>query len=271
MSRQTNTPPTGCMNRLANMLTVLILFLAGLTAVVIGITFFAPNLVPNNPLVPLLNPTPLPTDPPPTLLSLAVVPTATETPTPELQPTWTTIPDLPTATQPPTNTPRPTSTPTAIPTFPTRQPSPTITDTPTNTPTSTPLGPTATPTPTRASAPFTRSDVSPFYLQNQANSAGCDWMGVAGEVLNIDRNPVPVGSYRVHVWGNGLDERVVVGGAPAYSPAGWEQFLFNAPTVRTYNLQLETPSGTPVSEIYTFTTRASCEENLIRFDFVQNY
>ena len=96
-------------------------------------------------------------------------------------------------------------------------------------------------------------------------------MGVAGEVLDLNRNPVPVGSYQVHVWGSGLDERVVVGGAPAYSPSGWEQFLFNSPVVRDYNVQLETPSGTAVSQVYSITTRASCSQNLVRLDFLQNH
>lgn len=96
-------------------------------------------------------------------------------------------------------------------------------------------------------------------------------MGVAGEVLDLNRNPVPVGSYVVHVWGSGLDERVVVGGAPAYSPSGWEQFLFNSPVQREYNVQLETPSGTAVSQVHTINTRGSCSENLVRLDFLQNH
>jgi hypothetical protein len=96
-------------------------------------------------------------------------------------------------------------------------------------------------------------------------------MGVAGEVLDLNRNPVVVGSYRVHVWGSGLDERVVVGGAPAYSPSGWEQFLFNSPVVRDYNVQLETPNGTAVSQVYSIQTRASCSQNLVRLDFLQNH
>jgi hypothetical protein len=119
------------------------------------------------------------------------------------------------------------------------------------------------------SFPFTKSEYSPFYLQNFINNAGCDWMGVAGEVLDIERNPVAAGSYTVHVWGSGIDARVTVGTAPAYSPSGWELFLFDSPVVRDYEIQLEASSGTAVSAIYAFQTRASCTENLVRFDFVQ--
>jgi len=96
-------------------------------------------------------------------------------------------------------------------------------------------------------------------------------MGVAGEVLDLLRNPVTAGSYKVHVWGSGIDERVTVGRAPDYSPSGWEQFLFNSPVVRDYNVQMETTNGTAVSQVYSIQTRASCNENLVRFDFVQNH
>ena len=120
------------------------------------------------------------------------------------------------------------------------------------------------------SAPFVKTESSPFYLQNYANNAGCDWMGMAGEVLDLDHNPVPAGSYRVHLWGSGVDSRVMVGTAPAYSPSGWEQFLFDSPVVRDYEIQLESVGGTAVSPIYAVQTRASCNENLVRFDFIQN-
>ncbi|MCB9444316.1 MAG: hypothetical protein H6669_08780 [Ardenticatenaceae bacterium] len=118
---------------------------------------------------------------------------------------------------------------------------------------------------------FVKTDPSPFYLQNFANNAGCDWLGVAGEVLDIDKNPVPAESYRVHVWGSGIDMRVTVGTASAYSPSGWELFLFDSPVVRDYEIQLEASNGTAVSPIYAFQTKASCNENLVRFDFIQNY
>lgn len=119
-------------------------------------------------------------------------------------------------------------------------------------------------------APFVKTESSPFYLQNFANNAGCDWMGIAGEVLDLDHNPVPAGSYVVHLWGSGIDVRITVGTEPAYSPSGWEQFLFDSPVVRDYEIQLENVSGTAVSPIYAVQTRASCNQNLVRFDFIQN-
>lgn len=207
----------------------------------------------------------------PTVASLAVVPTLPPPTSTALQATWTPQSTPATATIRPSNTPRATNTPTPIPTFPTRTPTPTLTPTPSNTPTETPPGPSPTASATRSQYPFTKSDTSPFYLQNFANDAGCGWMGVAGEVLDLNRNPVAAGSYRVHVWGNGIDERVAAGSAADYSPSGWEQFLFDSPVIRDYNVQLESANGTAVSQAYRIQTRASCNQNLVRVDFVQNH
>lgn len=204
----------------------------------------------------------------PTAASLAVLPTLTPT---SLLPTWTPVPPEATATPRPTNTARPTGTPTPVPTFPTQTPTPTHTPTPSNTPTDTPPGPSPTASPTRSQYLFTRSDSSPFYLQNYANDAGCGWMGIAGEVLDLDRNPVAPGSYQVRVWGSGIDVRLPVGSAPDYSPSGWEQFLFDSPVIRDYEVQLESANGTAVSLAYRVQTRSSCNQNLVRFDFVQNH
>lgn len=208
----------------------------------------------------------------PTLVAVAVFPTNTPTPEfPTLAPTWTDIPDLPTITPLPELTLRPTLTPSIIPTFPSKTPTPTFTPTSTNTPTATPTGPTPTPSPTRSQFPFTKTVNSPFYLQNQGNGAGCRWLGIAGTVLDINRNPVAAGTYTVHIWESGVDARVAAGSSPAYGPSGWEQFLFDSPEVRDYSLQLESVNGTPVSQVYRVQTHASCSENLLQFDFVQNH
>lgn len=210
-----------------------------------------------------------PAEPTATLVAAAIVPTSTSTPTPNLMlaPTWTPGGrQQPLADATATNTRRPTSEPTITPTF----PPPTATPTPTDTPTATATpGPPPTATQTRSPFPFTSS--GPIYLQNFANAAGCNWMGIGGEVLNLERNPVAAGQYRVHVWECGIDDRVDVGSAPAYGPSGYEQFIFNAPVVRQCRVQLETVNGTPVSEAYQVSTRASCNQNLTLFNFVQNH
>jgi hypothetical protein len=247
-------------------LAIALLVMAGFIAV-----FFMPDMLSRTPLASILESAPS-GEAGPTVAVAAVVPSTTFTATPNrLQATWTPSALEPTADFGPTNTRRPTLTPSVTPTLPTKTPTPTPTNTATATPTETPLGPTLTPQPTRSAFPFTKSDSSPFYLQNFANNAGCNWLGLAGEVLDLNRNPVPAGSYKVHVWGSGIDERLTVGTAPAYSPSGWEQFVFDSPVVRDYNVQLESTNGTAVSQAYNVQTRASCNQNLLRFDFVQNH
>jgi hypothetical protein len=266
-----------CLSSVVNVLSAMLLVVALFVLLLAGIIFMAPNLLPGQ-LASALGLSQRSDEPAaPTLMALAVVPSLTPTHTPEpvspaslLVPTWTPIALQATAIPvvQPTNTLRPTLTPSITPTFPPATPTRTPTATPTETATP---GPSPTVTNTRSPFLFTKSDHSPFYLQNFANAAGCNWMGIAGEVLDLNRNPVARGQYRVHVWESGIDERVPVGGAPAYGPSGWEQFLFDSPVVRDYSVQLETSNGTAVSQVYRVTSRASCNQNLVRLDFVQNH
>lgn len=253
--------------RIANVLAVVI-FLVAMCALFLGVVaVVSPSTVANFfPAEPTS--TPLPPPPPPTVAAIAEVPTLTPTPTEDpLQPTFTpraTVTPMPvtaTATRPPTATPTP------VPPLPTRTNTPTPTNTPSPTPTE---GPSPTPTFTLSPFPFTKSPDSPIFLRNFANTAGCDWLGIAGEVLDTNGNPVPPNQLRVHITGSGIDERRPVGGSPAYGPSGWEQFVFDSPVIRSYNLQLETVNGTAVSQVYQVQTRASCNENLLYFIFQQN-
>jgi hypothetical protein len=263
----------GCGPIIQNVIAILFLLVALLVVAGFVAVFFMPDLLELTPLADLVRTEETTnTEGAPTAAVAALVPSMTPTNTPNaLLPTWTPKSVEPTPEPLPTNTRRPTSEPSITPTIPTKTPTPTATNTPTSTPTETPIGPTPTASPTKSAFPFTKSDTSPFYLRNFANSAECDWMGIAGEVLDVNRNPVPGGSYQVHVWGSGIDARLSVGSAPAYSPSGWEQFLFDSPVIRDYNVQLESSSGTAVSEAYRVQSRASCNQNLVRFDFIQNY
>lgn len=185
-----------------------------------------------------------------------------------LPPTLTPMPAQESDVPAPVNTLQPTLTPSVTPTFPPATPTRTPTPTPTDTPTP---GPSPTATPTFSAYPFTKDSNSPDYLQNWANTAGCNWMGVAGEVFDLDNSPVASGQYVVHVWDSGIDKRVKVGDAPTYGPSGYEQFLYDVPRIQEQNIQLETASGTAVSQVYRVQTRASCRENLVWFTFVQNH
>ena len=126
------------------------------------------------------------------------------------------------------------------------------------------------PTPTRSPYPFTMDDNSPTYTENFANNAGCNWLGVAGQVFDLDGEPVPAGAYMVGIL-DPVTSWSFTGSAPEYGPSGWEIYLWNEPIVATYQIQLFTPAGTPVSDIYTFVTVDSCDQNLVLINFVQNH
>ncbi|MFZ0545878.1 MAG: hypothetical protein WAM60_10600 [Candidatus Promineifilaceae bacterium] len=254
----------GCAVSLFNILAVM--FVVATFITLVFVIFLV--VVPDNPVVEALGLN-TSSEPEPTRVQVAIVPTLTATNIPGivLPATSTPIPSQNTATPPPINTLRPTLTPSITPTFP--PPTPTRTPTPTPTATASP-GPSPTATNTRSPFPFTKDLVSPQYLQNYANNAGCNWLGIAGVVQDVAGNPVAGGTYKVHVWDSGIDERVAVGGAPAYGPSGYEQYLFDSPRVQDQNIQLETVSGTAVSQVYRVQTRASCNQNLLYFVFVQN-
>lgn len=266
-------PATRPRVNLFNILTVMTLGLAAVACLAFTVLAVAPGQLSGTFLGSLAGET-LPTP-----AVAAVAPTLTPTITPSLtpvpvEPTWTLPAGGPAAAQAATNTRSPTLTPSVTLTFPPPTPTPTPTRTPTPTPTPTETytpGPPPTPTVTQSPYPFTKSDDSPLHVPNFANDAGCNWLGLAGEVLDLNGNPVAVGSYRVHVWESGIEARLTVGSAPAYGPSGWEQFVLDAPAVRDYNVQLESPNGTPVSEVYHVQTWASCRQNLLLFHFVQNH
>ena len=264
-----------------NVLTAAVLGLVVLIVVGLILLVAAPEFVASvaGPFGERINP-PVPepqvgaVEPTPTMAAVAVLPTTTNSGVGvQLAATWTPAPEVPTPIASATNTRRPTVVPSLTPTFPPRTPTPTPTNTPTPTytpsPTPTP-GPSPTPTNTRSAFLFTKSEESPEYRQNYANTAGCDWLGIAGEVLNVSRDPVPGGQYQVHVWACGVDMRVPAGSAPAYGRSGYEVYLFDEPVVRSCNVQLETTSGSLVSEVYTVRTEDACNANLTLFNFVQN-
>jgi hypothetical protein len=261
---------------IVNLLTLMVL---GATALV-SLVFL---LVLINPAIPI-NPFP-----PPTVPSIAVLPSSTPTSIiPTLPPTFT-------PTTKPSDTPAPPTatftlegdiTVTAEVTVEETTPAPGITETvtetetptesaptetPTLTPTATSSGPTPTPSKTRSAFPFTVQGNGPLPVQNFANSAGCNWMGIAGQAFDL--NGIPIVGYIVHLEGGGLDADSITGSKTAYGSGGYEFFL-NDHVVQTtgeYKVQLLNPSGTPVSDFVTVNTFADCSKNLLLVNFVQNH
>lgn len=140
---------------------------------------------------------------------------------------------------------------------------PTITLTPTITATTTPL-------------PYHLQSVNPVYLQNFVHpEAGCDWMGVGGQVFDKQGNPTP----NLVVWVMGMVdgqviEQVVLTGTTAgdsYGKAGYEAVLSTKPlnTENVFSIQILNLDGDVLSERVFFPTSAQCDENLIIINFVE--
>lgn len=122
--------------------------------------------------------------------------------------------------------------------------------------------PVASPEPT--AVPFIIQPGTPAYTQNFLNDLECEWTGVAGQVLDqIDAD------LWIHLAGEldgtNIDLLSLPGSALGYGHGGYEFTLSNAPFASEDQLwiQLQDPSGTPMTEKTYLTTSALCEENLL--------
>jgi hypothetical protein len=207
-------------------------------------------------------------------------------PTVAAVPTSTPIPPSPTPTETliPTETPTPTETATPIPTgtpppttthTPTPLPSATVTATPTITPTlDVTFTPTIIPSPTGPTP--TVPPALPFagppqvqYTRNFANTQGCAWQGIGGQVLALGGGTFTT-PLQVHVYNNLQDlPRVFTGTNSAYGASGFEVRVSNAITLDTFFVQLETRNGIPVSEPVQVDFPGDCEQNVALINFEQ--
>jgi hypothetical protein len=233
---------------LYNIITLVMLGVSG--AVTIAMLMIASDpSTPVNPFPPRIGPLP----------TVYRIPSSTPTiPRPTLPPTWTaTLTGTPAASATLSPTPTITYTPTDTAT---PLPTPTYTPTPSFTPTITPLAsdtPTPSPTPPY---PYALRNSSIEYRANFANKAGCDWAGIAGQVLK--ENGKHKTGLIVHVWNPGLDERVKSGDAPDYGESGWERSVNDHPVDVIFYVQLEDSSLKPLSEVVAVQMIASCDKNL---------
>lgn len=188
-------------------------------------------------------------------------PNAAEASLPTIPPTATLPPPsrTPSATPyiPPTNTPRPTFTSVFTPTlFSIITPSATLT-------------PTATP-----KAPYSAS-VQYVASSKYRPEFGCNWLGVAGIVLDKK------GAHHIYVQvllfgdlkGQPINNITVSGTVPQYYGAsGFEMQLSETPvdTTKTLYLQLRDQGGIPLSENIYINTYSSCSKNMVYVTFKEN-
>ncbi|GAP14040.1 hypothetical protein LARV_01800 [Longilinea arvoryzae] len=222
-----------------------VLTLAMVAAIVIvGILFLAVFVNPNSALNPF---------PPVTLPGVIIIPT--ETPgRPTFPPTWTATAAPVTATIAP---------PTAE--------VPAVSATPAD---GNAVAPTATKKPSSRGYSFSiQTDPASISSVLFRPEWGCDWMGLAGQVVDLKNSPAT--GIRVQVGGflgeNKVDLLSLTGTALQYGRAGYEFTLAEKPIASTGKLwvQLLDQSDLPLSDKIYFDTYDSCEQNLIIINFKQ--
>jgi hypothetical protein len=124
--------------------------------------------------------------------------------------------------------------------------------------------PTNTPTPSRY--PYT---VQPGYPIYSAYPGGCNWMGFAGEVFDLEGKPVI--DLIVHI--GGADHLVLSGSSQEFGIKGWVDKVADRPASSRgfYSVQLQDAVGNPLSDAISLETFNDCRRNLITLNFVQNH
>ena len=151
-----------------------------------------------------------------------------------------------------------------------------ISSTPAATPTATAEPPSPTPTAEEVGEFFGIQEGSPIAMDSSVfhPELGCDFMGVAGQAFNLDG--APIADLSVHVSGTlgteSVDKLGLTGAATQYGAGEYyEVQLANQPVASESTLQvtLLDASGQAVSDAFSFNTTASCQENLVMINFVE--
>jgi hypothetical protein len=122
---------------------------------------------------------------------------------------------------------------------------------------------------------FAIQEGTPLYTKNFTHpQAGCEWLGVAGQVFNEEGQEI---SKMVVVVGGYIEEEYVEfatlsGMAPLYGPGGYEIIINSAPfdSQEEFWIEIFDLDGQASSEKVFFDTFAGCEKNLILINFVRN-
>jgi hypothetical protein len=121
---------------------------------------------------------------------------------------------------------------------------------------------------------YQMQDSSPVYIPNFGHQeSGCKWLGVAGQVFDLNGNPRSNVIVIVEGKLNGVDINsvAVTGMTTLYGPGGYEVVLGNTPvtsngalTITLYGL-----NGVQQSNSVLFNTLESCQKNLTIINFEQ--
>lgn len=129
------------------------------------------------------------------------------------------------------------------------------------------------PSPTASTIMFRLQHGAPAYAPNIFHQeAGCNWLGVGGQVLGEDGAPLQ--NLVVELGGSLAGEEIsmlsLTGTAPVYGDGGYEFTLADRPATsdRTLWLQVHDLENTPLSEKVYFSTYDDCNLNMIVITFV---
>lgn len=192
--------------------------------------------------------------------------TATQEGAEDLPPSWTPSPSPTVAGggAQPAATPTPAVTAAAAPTLtlsgPTAQPGQ-ETLTPAQTPSSF--------QPTLAAFPFTLQEGVPAFTENPEENGGCEALYIVGQVFDLDEQPID--GLAVWVTGDNFETPDITKFNDRYGPGSYEILVNSAPIEAEFEIQLWTVSAQALSDKTVIRTRATCEENLIFVNFVQNH
>jgi len=140
-------------------------------------------------------------------------------------------------------------------------------------PSATPLSPTSTPTPVAYT--YLLQPGSPAYMMNYANSSGCGWQGIAGQVFDDTGSPVLNLVVRAAGTWNGTTSNLLgmglTGSSLAYGPGGYEIQLGAAAvnSSGTVTVQLFDLAGKALTSRVAINTYADCGKNLVIVNFIR--
>lgn len=101
--------------------------------------------------------------------------------------------------------------------------------------------------------------------------AGCNWMGVAGQAVDMNNSPVLYLTIHISgtIGGKFVDFYSLTGTAPNYGQAGFEFMLGDKAIASkdTLWIQLEDQQNLPLTEKIKLTTYSNCSQNLVMIRF----
>jgi hypothetical protein len=255
-------------SRLYNLVAIVFVILSLLACGLVGFLALQPSAAPVQDIsalptlgvLPTLTPSSTPTNTPlPTFTPTAtqtLIPSITPSPSATIAPPTATIAPSATLTLAPsatiTSTAGPTSTFTVTPTL-------TITTPPTALPS--PTGPTPSP------FPFALRDSQVTFTTNFANTAGCNWQGIGGQVFDANGNPLT--NIRVHVFGQNFEQFAISGSNSLYGVGGYEISVGTTFAPASFVVELLSDQGTTISPQVTVAFPGDCSRNLALVNFIQ--